>query len=69
MPRTRAVADRLQSLIDDGSTTRDQRDRYIALLIAVDYDLKARHEYTDSEFLEWQACVPGLVDPTPEAVR
>lgn len=63
MPRTRAVADRLQALIDDQFTPSAERDRWIALMIAVDFDVQVRHEQTDSQFLEWQDCVPGLVDP------
>lgn len=65
MPRTREVADRLQALIDAGTTTKDQKLRFECLLIAIDHDLSTGHELSEAEHAEWMCLLTVTKDAVP----
>jgi hypothetical protein len=53
-PRARAVNDRLQSLIESGATTKEERIRYESLAIAIGYSLETGTDIDAREFQEWR---------------
>jgi hypothetical protein len=61
IPRARAVNDRLQALIESPATTKEERVRYEALVLAIGYSFQIGTDIDEAEYAEWR----GLLGMDP----